>query len=210
MARNIGSKMTNDIIGDYLDWLYSEFIDPKKLDYRGFNGPDIKRNRKYKKLTSQLFDIPFVGSVGNDVNRALDGLEMRNDFLSFSDTEYSESEIRFLVSEIGDCSFLEMLVALAIRAEFLAWDVDSDINSTAVGWFWIMGANIGLDEWDDKRYVDYERSSPDVYAIATDVIQRRYKENGEGGLFPSQEPRQRDHELWYQLNTYIYERSYLQ
>ena len=148
-------------------------------------------------LLRDLHSIEFVWLVNGDDNRAGDGLDLRGQFLHQS---YLPSSSEWM--NIG-CSVLEMFIGFTRRAEF-----QTDIN--ARDWFWIFMRNLKLDDLNDA--VSDEFNISEIVADVLDqFLWRTYRETGEGGLFPLQEPHQdqRSVELWYQFNYWLDEQERL-
>lgn len=149
---------------------------------------DHDEERDYYGLLKQLHRIEFSEDtfepISNDVNRIADGLSIRNDF--------RKGQI------IGPCSFLEFLIGLAYRIE----DV---IGNDYVYSFWEMIENLGLLEFDDDS-IDLSESE-EVEEVVSTFLNRRYKRDGRGGLFPLRHPKedQRKVEIWYQMQAYLIE-----
>lgn len=138
----------------------------------------------------------------NDKNRAADGRQLREEFLDQLSTD--EWDSHWMMS---DCSMLEMLIALCIRADF---QTDSDAPVRGVGcWFWEIMDNLNLKQYTDSVYEP--RILESVDRALTIVNDRTYKPNGRGGLFPLRRPKedQRGVELWYQLAAYLLENRYV-
>ena len=159
-----------------------------------------QEDRSYWQLAYDLFRMIFTSYVDHDENRAYDGLELRYEFLREMDyPKYTDIP--------GECSVLEMMIALARRMDFETVDPycydESDRTSY---WFWEMIDNLGLTSFDDKSYEDLDG---EVYvdSIIETFLERRYLEDGTGGLFPLKNPYedQRDVELWYQMSAYLME-----
>lgn len=140
----------------------------------------------------QLYSKEFVWIVPNDDNRVEDGRDLRLRFLDEQDDEEIDSGWLGL-----GCSMLEMLLGVAIRLEF-----ETDISER--NWFWHLLDNIGLSRFTDDKY-----AVEPIDDICDRVIWRTYEPNGRGGLFPLNNPRkdQREVEIWYQLSSYLLERS---
>ena len=108
----------------------------------------------------------------------------------------------------GECSMLEMLIALAERMAFelAGTDVSPDIYRTG-SCFWEMVENLGLTRYSDG---EYERLNGPFIVNKTlhDVVTRNYDETGVGGIFPLRGDYgdQRYVELWYQMQEYLAER----
>lgn len=162
----------------YLRWLYGQVADVK-----------IRRGTQtFWKLLKQLYKKQFTWFVPNDANRAMDGLILRQEWAE----EFGwETEREWMELE---CSVLEMLLALARRAEFQNGD-------TTEYWFWRFLENLEFAEFhDSSRY-----SQNFVEDRLNVVLERKYDRFGNGGMFPIRNPRedQRRVEIWYQLCEYI-------
>jgi hypothetical protein len=175
--------MTAGTLDDqYLYWLYGLVA-----DVRTRKGPFT-----YWKLFRQLFKTEFIWFVPNDDNRAEDGRELRGEWASLEDV-HVDAEWAGL-----GCSFLEMLIGLSRRLEFMT---DRDVTY----WFWHLIGNLGLLGHNDRARFPEE----DVDDRTSAVIWRTYDRNGDGGLFPLRhaDKDQRKVEIWYQLNSYLLENS---
>lgn len=167
----------------YLRWLYEQVGNVKVRS----------RNRTYWDLFRQMFRKPFVWFIPNDDNRAADGICLREQFLEDEGFDIFEVDPDWLGME---CSFLEMMVALARRLSF------EDEGSPA-SWFWRLLENLGLEDCTDRS--KYDRAKVDH--IINTVVWREYDADGHGGLFPLRHARsdQREVEIWYQMNEYLIE-----
>jgi hypothetical protein len=176
----------------YFAWLY------------GMIGTRTTRNpaRNYWRIAKQLYTKEFHYFVPNDDNRAEDGRLLRDEFLH----EVSSSEWRGLVEEWYSlpCSFLEMLIALSRRASYEAFD---DGSNSVGDWFWRIVKNLGLDIYNDS--VRGPSREQDIDAVLEVVIDRSYRPDGDGGMFPLLDPAtdQRTTEIWYQMAAYLLENS---
>ena len=163
----------------YFDWIWGSF--------------DKRWDLSFDEDTFRImFQTPFMGFVPNDQNRAKDGVELREQFLH-------EIRPRSSVWEIDgwlalECSVLEMLVALAARAEYLS-------ENAAADWMAEFIRNLGLDP------VMHRYNPGKTRRVLRRLNERTYEANGAGGLFPLRHPLedQRGVEVWYQLNAYIIE-----
>jgi hypothetical protein len=138
----------------------------------------------YRKLLRHLHGIEFIFSIPKDANRAADGQDLR---------------YRFGFHYPGPCSVLEMMVALALRCEETIMD-DPRYGNRTSQWFWGMIVNLGLGSMVDERYdEDYVDERIDIF------LKRKYKRNGEGGLFHIRncEYDLRKVEIWTQLLWYL-------
>lgn len=164
--------MREDLEALYFDWLCTKVLDHS--------------NSAYLRLLTMLHKEEFVWLVGMDENRAEDGRDLRRDFFRESGIERD--------SEWGNvsCSILEMLIALARRAEF-------QTDDSVKWWFWRIIENIGLND-------PFIPEVPFGDAIHT-LMWRLYDYDGmHGGMFPLIKHDfgdQRKVEIWYQLCHYI-------
>ena len=162
----------------YLDWL------------AGIAIPDDRERESYQKLIFALFEKEFYAIIHNDENRVADGENLRLIF---------ENEWGVSCENMGPCSVLEMLVALAIRCENdIMYDPDEG-DRTAI-WFWEMMDNLGLSELDDWHF-----SERKVNAIVKKLNDRTYDKDGFGGPFyiAGFDRDMRKIELWYQMNFWL-------
>lgn len=167
----------------YLRWLYTK-IGSVKL-----RSPA----KTYWSLARQLFTKEFVWIVPNDDNRLEDGRDLRQEFVD--DCGIAEVDPGWM--DLG-CSMLEMLIALSRRLSFEA-------GRNPHGWFWRLMENLEVEEFTDKNYSRLvERLVDDKL---DQVIWRTYRQDGRGGLFPLEHPKQdqREVEIWYQLCAYLLE-----
>lgn len=146
--------------------------------------------RSNSKLAKTLQSIPFFYTIPNDDNRAQEGIELRFVYESWSKMEYPGESI------LEQCTLLEMLIALAQRAEDAFGD--TGFASSREEWFHIMTSNLGLVDATSVR---------EQRILCHRMMSRSYDEAGHGGLFPLDDPKndQRYLELWYQLNEYVIE-----
>lgn len=176
----------NGTIDDnYFEWLYGKIASVRNRN----------PSRSYWELCKQLYQTEFIWTVPNDDNREGDGKELRFDFMY--EAHIDEVEPDWLDLE---CSVLEMLIALANRAAF-------ESSDEPITWFWILMENIGLRDLTDEMYDD--ESYLLIESVIDRVLNRTYKRNGDGGLFPlrNAEEDQRKVELWYQMSAYLLERD---
>ena len=168
-------------------------------------------NFSHTKLLRILHSTPFEFFVPNDENRALDGKFLRERFLQSGEYVYDQYWFDL------DCSMLEMLIALAERADFET-DPQADPGGVS-GWFWLMLSNVGLDDCTDAVFREARSRSGGTTAIEGEIHttlfiinQRIYMPDGDGGLFPlSGSGRdQRSLELWVQLSDYLLAGGYVQ
>lgn len=178
-----------NLVNDYYHWL-CEFVDINNS------------KRSYFLLMQTLHNKPFFWTVPNDDNRADDGIMLRTRFVK--DMGYDDYAVKMLERP---CSMLEMLIALAQRMDTIMDNLDNVDRTNK--WFWEILGNIGLDQFTDEKYFDMGGELK-IVNILNDVLERKYKKNGQGGLFPLKKPTkdQRKIEIWYQMSAYILENYY--
>lgn len=172
-------NLVNDEDERYLVWLCG-LINNREYE---------ERLHASKQMFDGLFFEPFVDWVPNDDNRAAEGRGLRDRYQNESARQISRRLY------MGSCSLLEMIIALAHR---YAWEIvglDETVEENIPPCFWRMIDNLKLN----PIHKNLGRLSV--------LNKREYDFNGEGGLFPLQNPKmdQRTVELWYQLNTYVIE-----
>lgn len=140
----------------YFDWL---------VDYI-----KTSSSSKYSKLLSLLFDIPFQYTYEMDENRAKDGISLRELY----SRHYPNDEFS-LWSITHGCSWLEMMIALAVRCEDIMCEPDKDTTSK---WFWGMIDSLYLSDQIDDRF-----DSKTVIVALERVKSHLYRADGFGGLF---------------------------
>lgn len=152
-----------------------------------------------------LHNCEFKRRVGNDVNRSLDGLNLRRSFLaSFAEADYDPHVTNALMQ--SECSWFEMLVALAKHLDF-QYDGGSEnrfvemlynINLSVL--FYTPGTQI--------TQVVYQHDQALVDQTINLIDESEFNQDGLGGLFPlrhNHHPDQRGVELWDQQAAYFSE-----
>jgi hypothetical protein len=144
-----------------------------------------------------MHQVAFTPLVPYDENRVADAAGLRNNFQKFAGSMGPE-EISDLM--MPDASVLEILIALADRADFM-------VPLTIKVWFRVFLENLNLDSKPDL--VMRSRSTWPIERIINVFNNRAYKSNGKGGIFPLERPTkdQRQVELWYQMGAYMTERG---
>lgn len=137
----------------------------------------------------------FVWDVPNDDNRLADGLEIRKEWVNHVLVALDDEEP--LEGFDFPCSFLEVLIALSRRMEFMA-------GGNAEGWAWQFLINLDLHRMRDPLSRYKRRRADDIMDM---VIFRSYGRDGAGGFFPLTHPHenQKKIELWYQMSAYLEE-----
>lgn len=151
--------------------------------------------KEYVELAGNLFELEFSSAIDNDINRAMDALELRRSLTNYE------------LDPDDRPSFLEFLIALSQRCAYNS--LDKKANS-----FWIgeLLNNMGISKFSDQ-YIMHTGAMPGrIINRACDRVKHQmYDYDGRnGGLFPLRHPRKdmRDVEIWYQMHAYINERDY--
>lgn len=163
---------------NYIDWLRDQ-VSPALNDYRVFS--------------EVAHGIKFNHIVPHDDNRAMDGIDLRN--------QYAISTQEDHVLDGSGCTFLEMLIGLAIRMNDQAWDWKQPDKIPY--WCSVLIINAGLTEFFDK--IMDPLSEEELKRRLMTINRRQYSSNGSGGFFPLSRPDsdQRGVELWYQLMSWL-------
>lgn len=146
----------------------------------------------YWNLMNALFSTRFEYIIDLDYNRAVDGMGLREQFISEEDPDPNLITYAWVNT---DCSVLEMIIALVRRMEFLTdWAVDEC--------FWELMDNLGVSDYNDANFDEF-----DIEQALERLINRTYDKSGHGGLFPLEDPQedQRNLQLIYQMYGYINE-----
>lgn len=176
---------------DYLHWLYC-LVESDKL-------------AAYTLVIKYLYKKEFYYTHAMDENREADGRVLRDRYIY---EKTATQEMRDAIYEVlsGPASVLEVLIGLTER-------MDAELYLPAVGnrveyedSFWELFRNLGLDAFTDITYID-EWDETLLDKKITKFLERRYRKDGEGGLFPLKKPQddQRKVELWYQMQAYLIE-----
>lgn len=173
----------------YFDFLYSKIAGREKL----------------KKVARYLFDRwEFYWTVPNDDNRQADGYDLRYEFLAYLDdagTHYTRVAMDHLLEE--PVSVFEVIVALTNRIDFQLYDYMSEPRNSQ--WFLEVLSNLGISDFVDSNWDEYAEQSVD--RVMQVLLDRTYDENGNGSLFPLENPTQdmTRVEIWYQMMAYLLE-----
>lgn len=169
----------------YFEWLYS-------LVYS-----DNEYNRlSYRKLLTLLYNTEFTYILKMDINRAKDGVDFRYRF------GYEKDYPNYTISRYLDdkpCNVLEMMVALAFKAEEQIMD-DCNYGNRTGQWFWNMVVSLGLGNMHDSNFDEGY-----VRWVVYNFLNRDYEANGKGGLFTVENCRYdlRTMEIWSQCMWYL-------
>lgn len=147
-------------------------------------------------LCGQLYNTKFDWFVPNDDNRITDGLQLRQEYLE----DFEDGIVTDML--YSDCSVLEVIIGVCYR---FSYDSLLDVDDC----FWDIINNLQLERYTD---LSYTRSSERQVATKVDrFINRTYKPNGQGGLFPLSKAHedQTKIEIWYQMSAYLMENNLL-
>lgn len=179
--------MITDIDALYFRWLMDRFDNPS---------PGLER------VCLMLFQNIFQRRVGNDVNRSIDGRNLRVAFLD----DWSEANIDPRISNLfleDECNWLEMLVALSFGLDYL---YDGGVKENFV----MLLDNLGLAKLMTRAGGRYKEIDQQLVDQATNRVDHNlFDPDGNGGLFPltkNQHPDQREVEIWDQCAAYFRER----
>lgn len=166
----------------YFKWLL------RKIECRGI------RIKSYSDLLEMLFETPFEWVINMDVNRAMDGVELRREF------GYVGRYNGYILGDLP-CSMLEMMVALASRIESGIM-FDPEYGDRTGYWFWKMIENLGLkgaknDNFEPKYVKD----------LLENVMKRTGKYGQKDLFFCSTFSFQKWHsmEIWQKMTAWINE-----
>lgn len=158
------------------------------LEYRDWLRSIVldKAHLGYRNLIDALGSTPFIWLHPLDKNRGDDGHFLRTVFFDLYETD---------VIDENYCSVLEMILSICNRIGY-------ELDNTEKPWvyFWEIMGNLGLADQDDANFDEQK-----VEIILRRLLNRTYKKNGEGSMFPVKNPREdfRKTEIWYQMQAYI-------
>jgi len=171
----------DQVKNDYFEWMYDLVTDNR-----------CSEEVSYRRLLMHLHNTEFVYINPMDENRAKNGEHLRYRFARQVGVDEE-------LLDIGPCSIMEMILALAIRCEEETMD-DPDVGDRTAQWFWNMVTNLGLggvmDDQYDRRYVD---------DVLDRFLNREYEPDGRGGLFRIRNCKYdlREVEIWCQMCWYL-------
>ena len=174
-------RIEDEVKSDYFEWMYNMMCDGR-----------FAKTITYRQLFTFLHDTEFVYFVPHDENRAQDGIDLRYHYCSLHNCE----DLEYCLT--GPCSVLEMMVALAIRAEYIMNDPEKGDRTRQ--WFWSMITSLGLSSMNDTNYNEWL-----VNDVVTRFLNREYDADGKGSLFTIKRWNRdaRTAEIWHQLMAYL-------
>lgn len=156
------------------------------------------------RVCRMLHNNTFTRDVGNDENRAAEGIRLRHRFLEeFSDARIDPRTSNILLLE-NQCSWLEMLIALSESLDYL---YEGGTQERLLELIDNLGLSSVLESPEDGRYDEIDQDFVD--AATARVDNNLFDRYGNGGLFPLQaedNPDQREVEIWVQHAAYFREK----
>lgn len=177
-----------DIEALYFDWLLTR-LDPDGV------------SEEVAHVCNLLHRCDFQRRIGRDINRAIDGANLRNEFMrSYDDADFDPHVTNDLM--LTECSWFEMMTALAERLDYL---YDGGVENR----FMEMVKNLGLTSLLSYHH-EFEEEDQLIVDEATALVdESRFNSNGGGGIFPLRglydHPDQREVEIWDQQAAYFRE-----
>ena len=144
-------------------------------------------SKMFEGIFRWMYHREFVWLVPNDDNRIGDAIDLRKEFWGLHNPVLQEA-----------VSILEVIVALSRRAAWVG-------GGEAADWAWVFIKNLGLNRYSDPLTYRKDRK---IESILEAFVWRNYAPDGDGGLFPLENPPldQTKVELWYQMHAYINEK----
>lgn len=156
-------------------------------------------------VSDLLYGCDFKRRVGNDVNRASDGADLRKEFLTqFEDANFDPHVTNYLMDQ--ECTWLEMLVALARALDYL---YEGGVEGRYIELVTNMGLGPMLTYNPSRPELVQEYDQRFVDTVTSNIDNNRFDRDGRGGIFPlekSGHPDQREVEIWDQHAAYFRER----
>lgn len=167
--------------------------------YLKFLDKIVGNHDEYSLMLHRLHEIEFYSFVPNDDNRGEDGKKLREMF-------YNESGANMALSlcPAGPCSVLEMLIGLSIR---MYNELEGTTEVSVEECFWKLIDNLGLLWCNNYEYYPPGDGVEEISYIINNLLERKYKRDGKGGLFPLEHSNkdQRKIEIWYQMSEWLLE-----
>ncbi len=175
----------------------------------------------YNDLLLYLFNREFTwdetGVTKMDYNRAGDGEYLREKYCQ--DVIFDWEKHFDLTSGLYRANCLEVLISIAERMDFMI-DKEYVSENYTDKCFWELIENLGLDEFFDDVWDEGIRA--ECEDRVSKWLYREYDKNGVGGIFPlrrvgkssrgmlgGRNYDQRRVEIWYQMQTYMMEKEWI-
>ena len=126
------------------------------------------------------------------------------EYIYVQQSKYDALTTELTQTQVGLAEVFEMLVALSIQIDSILMETNSD-NKVNL-WFSELIKNLRLKGYDDLEDNEENAKIKETNSHKISIfLQRQYKRNGDGGLFPLESPEldQRTLEIWYQMMAYL-------
>lgn len=160
----------------------------------------LGKKNGFGELALSLFETDFLYLIPDDENRNIDGIEERERFI-YSCRDASSIEKIFLVEDFP-CSVFELMLGVARRMDNYAYDLDE--GSRIYLCFYTLLDNLRLSKFNDDEFDELY-----VNDILSNFVNRTYKPNGQGSLFPLKHPEadMRIVPIWNQMTAFLNENN---
>lgn len=187
-----------DIQFAYMSWLVTTYI----------NNNNAMDN--YHELIKGLFATKFNPIVGNDDNRAGDGISLRRRFVDLLDNKNECGDTRlqritYILYSDHDANMLEVMIGICLRLEDMTRSFVPDNSCTH--WFVQLLNNLNIEDLTDDIYNKVDGDNR-LYGVMKTLNEREYDALGHGSFFPMKDTkknRKRDYrtiEIWYQMQAW--------
>ena len=155
---------------------------------------------KYERILYVLDSTPFIWSIERDANRANMGLELKDDWFTSLSSIKEREDVYLSGFSLTVASVFDVIYSLARSIDEILYDPNG--NNTLK---YLEELILNLYKSYDMDIFDADITDDSLQIPIFRFIDREYKYNGVGGLFPLDNPvdDQRDVELWYQMQAYI-------
>lgn len=172
----------------YVDWIRYDILRNKIYD-----------SYRYEKLIYTLLGIKFIPFDKMDKNRIADGKDLR---YRFANARHLDDKIvEAALSNFGE-SVLEVMVGLALRIyDETTSGFPMPITPDEI--FWYMIESMKLEDQTDPDFNEKK-----VIFVVERMMNRKFKQNGEGGLFQIAKDSPHDMtkaDIWYQAQWWATE-----
>lgn len=160
----------------------------------------VARLPQYSMLLERLHSFEYLYSHPMDSNRYEDGISLRYTFALENTIDYGKVASML---DILPCSILEMMVALACKAENMV-EQPSFKYEFVQKYILVMIENLGFLDMTNDEFDKFPKSYPED--IIYDFLNGNYDPvTGKGGLFPNLLglSNYNEQEIWIQFNWYL-------
>lgn len=156
-------------------------------------------------LGDLLHNCEFQRRIGNDVNRAIDGSNLRKSFMTqFDDVDIDPRLVNTLL--MMECTWFEMMIALATHLDYL-YEGGVENRFIEMAENLELGPIMRFETYRSEEMREYDQRHVDI--ATNNVDQNKFDRDGKRGLFPlrtQKHPDQRGVEIWDQCAAYFRER----